>query len=457
MSQQIINAANIALDAYSVIISIIIAGSIYLFKKVNKSAKWFAYTNIVAVIYGIADIIMWISEGTDAKWKLIALPLSSFVFFLFGIFIFFCYIMYIISYYRHTAEIGKSYVISCLVAVCLYIVFLVITLFTDCYYTISPQNTYSRGKYFILTVLIEIFLYCEALFLILKYHKNVMGFENIGFASFIFVPFICHIVQLANFGISLTSFGLSISFLIIFINLNQKMMLDIESTKIQYNENKLKSLELHKKTILYLTNLLENRDIETANHELRISNYVELLARQCVKRGVYSEKLTDDYIQKLKDAAPFHDIGKIYISDAILKKPAKVDDKEYLEIQKHAQDGATIVNEIISISYERDFTKMVSKMCKHHHEKWNGKGYPDHLREEEIPLCARLTAIADVYDALVTKRCYKNKVSYDQAFEIIRKEGGESFDPKLTEQFLEIKDQIIEITEKYNDNSIEGL
>ena len=80
MTREIINAANIALDAYSVIVSIIIAASIYLFKKVDKSAKWFAYTNIVAIIYGIADIFMWISEGTDAKWKLLALPLSSFIF-----------------------------------------------------------------------------------------------------------------------------------------------------------------------------------------------------------------------------------------------------------------------------------------------------------------------------------------------------------------------------------------
>ena len=457
MSQQIINAANIALDAYSVIVSIIIAGSIYIFKKVDKSAKWFAYTNIAAVIYGIADIFMWISEGTDAKWKLIALPLSSFIFFFFGIIIFFCYIMYIITYYRRTAILGKRYIITCLIGVFLYIVFLVATVFTDCYYIISPQNTYSRGKYFIITVLIEILLYSEAIFIILKYHKNVQGFENIGFASFIFVPFICHIIQIANFGISLTSFGLSISFLIIFINLNQKMMLDIESTKATYNENKLKNLELHKKTIIYLSNLLENRELETANHELRMSLYAELLACQCAHNNLYSEKLTADYIQKLKDAAPFHDIGKIYISDSILKKPSRVDDKEYIEIQKHAQDGATIVNDIISISYDRDFTKMVSKICKYHHEKWNGKGYPEHLREEEIPLCARIMAIADVYDALVTNRCYKNKVSYDEAFEIIKKEGGESFDPKLTEQFLNIKDQIIEITEKYNDNSIEGL
>lgn len=457
MTKEIIYAVNVALDAYSVIISIIIAGSIFLFKKVDKSAKWFAYTNIVAVLYGIADIFMWISEGTDARWKLIALPLSSFLFFLFGIIIFFCYIQYIINYYRRTCELGRSYHIFCVIMVLVYLVFLITTLFTECIYTITPENTYLRGHGFLSTVVVEVFLYAEAVFLILKYHKNVQNFENIGFASFIFVPFVFHIIQLANFGISLTCIGLAISFIIIFINLNQKMMLDAENEKSKFNETKLKSIEVQHKTILYLTNLLENRELETANHELRLSKYTELLANQCAQNGVYTEKLTPEYIQKLTEAVPFHDIGKIYVPDEILKKPSKVDEKEYEEIKKHAANGAEIVNEILSISHERNFTQMVSKVCKYHHEKWNGKGYPEHLREEEIPLCARIMAIADVYDALVTNRCYKNKVSYEEAFNLITKEAGESFDPKLVQQFNKIKDQIIEITEKYNDNSIEGL
>lgn len=457
MTREIINAANIALDAYSVIVSIIIAASIYLFKKVDKSAKWFAYTNIVAIIYGIADIFMWISEGTDAKWKLLALPLSSFIFFFSGIFIFFCYIMYIINYYRNSIKIGKKYVIFCSIAVFIYVIFCIVTIFTDCYYTISPENTYSRGRFFLITVIIEVFLYGEALFLILKYHKNVHGFENIGFASFIFVPFICHIIQLANFGISLTSFGLSISFIIIFINLNQKMVIDVETAKSNYNEKKLKNLELQHKTILYLTNLIENRELESSNHEIRISSYVELIAKKCLNDGVYADQINQAFIDNLKKAAPFHDIGKIYISDSILKKPSKVSETEYEEIQKHTEYGSLIVNDILSISYERDFIKMTSNICKYHHEKWNGKGYPEHLKEDSIPLCSRIMAIADVYDALVTKRCYKNKMSYEQAFQLIKDEAGISFDPQLTKEFLAIRDQIIEVTEKFNDNSIEGL
>jgi len=457
MTKEIIYAVNVALDAYSLIISIIIAGSIFLFKKVDKSARWFAYTNIVAIIYSIADIFMWISEGTDAKWKLIALPVSSFLFFLFGIIIFYCYIQYIINYYRRTCEVSKKYTLFCIIMVIIYLIFLVITLFTECIYTITPENTYQRGKFFLSTVIVEIFLYAEAVFLIIKYHKNVQSFENIGFASFIFVPFIFHIIQIANFGISLTSIGLAISFMIIFINLNQKMMLDAEAEKSKFDENKLKNIELQQKTILYFTNLLENRDLETSNHELRVSKYVEALANSCVQNGVYAETLTPEYIQKLKEAAPFHDIGKIYVSDSILQKPAKVNETEYLEIQKHAEKGAETVNEILSISHERDFIKMVTNLCKFHHEKWNGKGYPEHLREENIPLCARIMALADVYDALVTNRCYKNKVSFEEAFKIIKEEAGESFDPKLVQQFIKIKDQLVEITQKYDDNSIEGL
>ena len=223
MTKEVINAVNVTLDAYSIIVSFIIAGSIFLFKKVDKSVKWFAYTNLAAITYGISDILMWISEGTDAQWKLIVLPVSSFVFFLSGILLFLFYIEYIINYYRNTNKISSNYTYFCLAVVIVYLGFLIATLFTNSIYYISPDNTYHRGRLFNSTVIVEILIYLEAILLIFKYHKNARNFENIGFASFIFVPFICHIIQLMNFVIALTSLGLSISFMIIYLNLNQKM------------------------------------------------------------------------------------------------------------------------------------------------------------------------------------------------------------------------------------------
>ena len=246
MTKDILYTINVSLDAYSVMISLIIAGSIILYKNVEKYVKWFAITNLAAVLYGISDIFMWISEGTDASWKLVALPVSSFIFFLSGIMLFFFYIGYIINYYREIGEIKNSYMYFCIAMVIIYVIFLIITPITNNgYYIISEENTYSRGKLFNITVIIEAFIYIEALLLILKYHKNVQNFENLGFASFIFVPFICQIVQIMNFGIALNSVGLSISFFIIFLNLNHKMQKEYEQAKIEY-EKMQQNLSHHK-------------------------------------------------------------------------------------------------------------------------------------------------------------------------------------------------------------------
>lgn len=457
MTKEIIYAINVSLDVYSVIISVIIAGSIFIFRKIEKSAKWFALTNIAAILYTVSDIVMWISEGTDAPWKLVALPLSSFFFYFFGITIFFFYIGYIVFYYNTTIQVSKKYLFVCAGFMAVYYVLLFLTPFFGCYYTITPDNVYHRGKLFEVTVVIEIILYLEALLLIIKYHRNAMGFENAGFASFIFIPFITHIIQLANYGIALSSFGLSISFLIIFINLNQKMQHTLEVAKNDFNQKEFENLKRQHITIYYLTNLIENRELETTGHEIRLTKYIELLAEKCYEAEIYPEILTEHYIKMLVEAVPFHDIGKIYIPESILKKPAKFDYAEIEQMKKHVDHGDRIINNILPICYDREFTKIVSQLVKYHHEKWNGRGYPENLKGTEIPLAARFMAIAEAFDAMVTPRCYKKTISYDAAFDIIKKEAGEQFDPLLAEEFLRHKKKIIEITEKYKSNFIEGL
>ncbi len=455
MTKALINTVNITLDAYSIIISFIITFSIYFFRKSDKSAKWFALTNIMAMVYGISDIFMWISEGTDAAWKLVALPLSSFIFFFSGILIFFFYVGYVINYYSKTNKLDKSFWYFCGIMSLIYIIFLIITPFAGCYYTITEDNIYVRGKLFLVTVIIEVFLYAETLFMILKYHKNVRNFENVGFASFIFVPFLCQIIQIAHYGLALNSLGLSISFFIIFINLNQKMQAELETTQNDFAIKKLKNIENQQKTTLLLMSIFENRDIEDKKHEARLAAFINMLAKQCKNNGVYADILTDNYITILTEAVPFHDIGKIFINDNILKKPSRVDDKEFLQIMKHCEKGAELLNEVLALAYNRDFIRIAVAISKSHHEKWNGKGYPEHLKEDNIPLCARMMALADVFDALVTKRCYKTRVSYEEAIEIMKNESGQHFDPLLIKEFLKVKDEIIANYTVMN--SIEGI
>ena len=139
----------------------------------------------------------------------------------------------------------------------------------------------------------------------------------------------------------------------------------------------------------------------------------------------------------------------------ILNKPSKVTPEEFEKIKKHAEIGSDMVNQILSVGYDREFVKMASDICKYHHERWDGTGYPNRIHGKEIPLCARIVAIVDVYDALVTPRCYKKTVSYDEAFRIIDNESGKHFDPELVMEFLKIKNKIIEITKTYSDSSYE--
>lgn len=164
----------------------------------------------------------------------------------------------------------------------------------------------------------------------------------------------------------------------------------------------------HSETVMAFANLIENRDDSTGGHVKRTSMYVQLIAEELCDRGLYSNILTKDYITNLIKAAPMHDIGKISVPDAILQKPGKLTDE----------------------------------VARFHHEKWNGKGYPDGLNGKEIPLCARIMAVADVFDAVSEKRCYRDAMPLEKCFGIIEQGSGQDFDPIVAEVFLDIRDKV---------------
>jgi HD-GYP domain-containing protein (c-di-GMP phosphodiesterase class II) len=146
-----------------------------------------------------------------------------------------------------------------------------------------------------------------------------------------------------------------------------------------------------------------------------------------------------------------HDIGKIIVADDILKKKGKLTDDEFSMMKLHTVEGARIVDEVFGSHDDVDYVEVVKEIVTSHHEKWNGDGYPRGLRCNEIPLSARIMAIADVFDALVSPRCYKEPFPVERAFEIIKASSGTHFDPILVTEFIRIKDQIIDIMEEYSD------
>lgn len=230
------------------------------------------------------------------------------------------------------------------------------------------------------------------------------------------------------------------------INKNNLQNDIIEKTDEIKEQNK-KIIYIQEQTIYGMANLIESRDSDTGEHVKRTSLYAELLGKAAKEAGYHKEIITDGYIEILKKAAPMHDIGKIVVSDSILKKPGKLTEEEFKKIQNHTIAGEKIIREVLSGIESEDYVKIAADIAVSHHERWDGNGYPYKLKGEEIPLEARIMAIADVFDALVSPRCYKDPFSTDEAFEIISLSRGTHFDPVLTDLFISKKDEVIKIFE----------
>lgn len=200
----------------------------------------------------------------------------------------------------------------------------------------------------------------------------------------------------------------------------------------------------HKEMIIGFATLVENKDGSTGGHIKRTSIYVKLLANELRKRGYYTDILTDEYLENLYQAAPMHDIGKIAVPDVILQKPGKLTDEEFDVIKQHTVNGGKIIKETFVRMNNHSYSRVAYEVAKYHHEKWNGNGYPKGLKEDKIPLCARIMSIADVFDAVSEKRCYRDALPLEQCFSIIEEGKGRDFEPILVDVFLDMKDKIVE-------------
>ena len=216
-------------------------------------------------------------------------------------------------------------------------------------------------------------------------------------------------------------------------------------TMLLEKEVKNKSAELfesHHALVVSLANMVEARDGTTGLHIKHTSAYVEIIAKALQKKPKYRDIITYSYVTVLKEAAPLHDIGKISIEDTILRKEGALTPEELKSIQSHPTLGAQIIDTVLAEAEQSDFLITAREMAYCHHEKWDGSGYPQGLKGEEIPLSARIMAIADVYDALRSERSYKAAYSNEEAKSIILKQAGEQFDPELVVAFLESLDKI---------------
>ena len=209
--------------------------------------------------------------------------------------------------------------------------------------------------------------------------------------------------------------------------------------------------QAHFSAIESMALVVETRDSETGAHIKRTKIYMKIIAEYFYKKNMYKDILTRDFIEILYRATPLHDIGKVGIPDYILKKEGKLTKEEYIIMQEHPTIGNDIIKNAIKENENNLFLQVARNIAYYHHEKWNGTGYPTGLKGKDIPLEARMMALVDVYDALISKRCYKSALTFKESEDIIISGSGGHFDPEIIEAFVDLKDNFREIALKITD------
>ncbi|MBR5371209.1 MAG: HD domain-containing protein [Oscillospiraceae bacterium] len=227
---------------------------------------------------------------------------------------------------------------------------------------------------------------------------------------------------------------------------NQKLIRMIQG----YNDDLAKEVaektahivKMHDKLILSMAAMVESRDNSTGGHIRRTSEGVRMLIEAMQQAG--DPRLNEEFCRDIIKAAPMHDLGKIAVDDAVLRKPGRFTDEEFEKMKIHASEGARIVREILTETGDHSFRIVAENVAHYHHERWDGTGYPEKRRGEDIPLEARIMAIADVYDALVSKRVYKDSMSFEKANAIIMEGMGTQFDPGLEQYYVAARPKLEE-------------
>jgi len=227
-----------------------------------------------------------------------------------------------------------------------------------------------------------------------------------------------------------------------------EMHLDMEK---KIYDRTMKYLRLQNSLISVLANMVEGRDKLTGNHVERTTNYIQLLLDEMKKRGFYADEINGWDLDSVVSSARLHDIGKIVVTDLILNKPDSLTDEEYDIMKTHTIEGEKLIDIIINESGDEEFLRNAILFAGNHHERWDGGGYPNGLKGEEISLQGRIMAIVDVYDALVSDRPYKKAITHDRAVEIITEGRGSQFDPAVVDVFLDIHNMFAKMNKQMKD------
>lgn len=317
------------------------------------------------------------------------------------------------------------------------VVFLIIACANGLCYSFDENNIYHRGPLYLTTNIIPAVMLIICIVTLLFFGKGINRLIKIAFWVFIVTPLIAILVQSWSYGVQYIIIALVVSSVLMYF-----AILKVQSEQFKKQTDAIDKLQ--NGLILVLADLVESRDKCTGDHIKKTAEYVSIIMEQLVKDGVYKEQLSETFIKDVIRSAPLHDIGKIQVPDAILNKPGKLTYEEFEIIKEHTTAGRDIITSAINMVSEEDsgYLSEARNLAYCHHEKWNGSGYPQGIAGDDIPLSARIMAVADVFDALVSRRSYKEPMSFEQAMNIVKESSGSHFDPKVVDAFIKAEDKI---------------
>ena len=349
---------------------------------------------------------------------------------------------FILVMFLHTLSFIKGFPQKLIFRILIFLPFivsviLIIVFLPELEFVIGKKVNYSMGSSVFVCYLV-LFIYFVLIFVFtIRRIKYLEVRKRINVISFLFISLLILISQIIFPEILISSLVPVFSLIALYINIEDPVLRRME----HYNSEIVTSF----------ATLVESRDNSTGSHVKRTKSYVKIILEEIKSQGLYPSIMTKDFEDKMLNAAPMHDVGKISIPDTILQKPGKLTDEEYSVMKKHSVIGGEIIQEIFKGMDDKEFLNIAYDVSRYHHEKWNGKGYPEGLSGNEIPFAARIMAIADVFDAISAKRCYREALPLEKCFAIISEGKGVDFDPVLTDLFLNAKDKVEKICREYNE------
>ena len=316
-------------------------------------------------------------------------------------------------------------------------VILILVFLPELEFIIGKKVNYSMGISVVVCYLVILLYFILIFVFTVRRIKYLEVRKRINVMSFLFISLLILISQIIFPEILISSLVPAFSLIALYINIEDPVLRRMKN----YNSEIVTSF----------ATLVESRDSSTGSHVKRTKSYVKILLDEIKTNNLYSSIMTKDFEDKMMNAAPMHDIGKISIPDTILQKPGKLTDEEYSVMKKHSVLGGEIIQEIFKDMDDKEFLNIAYDVTRYHHEKWNGNGYPEGLVGKEIPFSARIMAIADVFDAISAKRCYRDAMPLDKCFAIIKEGKGVDFDPVLTDLFLNAKEKVEKVCKEYQE------